>query len=144
MLHYGWMVAPGFYPIFHIEGNTIFMDETNLIPFNTTDLTQPIQWELMEDGQTYITFLGENLIFTVERLYYSTWVGCLYMVDENNPETELMLIYKTPEMGMPQSAAKMIIRYAIKRGFLIMDQLSTSLPDYRTVNDFSIGGGFTI
>lgn len=120
------------------------MDETNLIPFNTSDLTTPVQWELMEDGQTYITFLGENLIFTVERLYYSTWVGCLYMVDENNPETELMLIYKTPEMGMPQSAAKMIIRYAIKRGFLIMDQLSTSLSDYRTVNDFSIGGGFTI
>lgn len=120
------------------------MDETNLMPFNTTDLTTPVEWELMEDGQTYITFLGENLIFTVERLYYSTWVGCLYMVDENNPETELMLVYKTPEMGMPQSAAKMIIRYAIKRGFLIMDQLSTSLPDYRTVNDFSIGGGFTI
>lgn len=120
------------------------MDETNLVPFNTDDLTQPIHWELMDDGQTYITFLGQNLIFTVERLYYSTWVGCLYMVDENNPETELMLIYKTPEMGMPQSAAKMIIRYAVKRGILIMDQLSTSLPDYRTVNDFSIGGGFTI
>ena len=54
------------------------MDETNLVPFNTTDLTQPIHWELMDDGQTYITFLGENLIFTVERLVHGsdafTWL----------------------------------------------------------------------